>query len=130
MVRGEGGEAGPDFTNFGSREWVFGLLKNPKDKKYFKESGAMLPVKVPDESLLDMTEFLLNQSGGLLNQNTERLERGFDKFTDRELEALVQYLFTLSKDQVLISEKQEKGKRIYVFGLINPRAFPMCKGKS
>lgn len=90
----------------------------------------MLPVKVPDESLLDMTEFLLSHSGGLFNQNTERVERGFDKFTDRELEALVQYLFTLSKDQVLISEKQEKGKRIYVFGLTNPSAFPMCKGKS
>ena len=187
MIRGEGGENGPDFTNFGSREWVTELLRNPKDKKYFKESGAMPPVKLPDESLLDMSEFLLSQSGGLINQNTERVERGrelvlkgncvvchpfgnkemkkvapnlteylsetwlkefiknpadpkfygarnkmpgFDKLTDRELDALVQYLFSLSKDRVLVSEKQEKGKRVYVFGLTNPRTVPICKDKS
>ena len=50
--------------------------KNPKDIKYFKETGTMPPVKQPDESLLDMAEFLLSQSGGLINQNTDRLERG------------------------------------------------------
>ncbi|GAN33511.1 MAG: DUF4405 domain-containing protein [Candidatus Brocadia sp. AMX2] len=187
MVRGEGGENGPDFTNFGSREWVTELLRNPKDKKYFKESGAMPPVKLPDESLLDMSEFLLSQSGGLLNQNTERVERGkelvlkgncvvchpfgnkemkkvapnlteylsetwlrefiknpadpkfygtrnkmpgFDKLTDRELDAVIQYLFSLSKDRVLVSEKKENGKKVYVFGLTSPRTMITFKGKS
>lgn len=187
MVRGEGGENGPDFTNFGSREWITELLRNPKDKKYFKESGAMPPVKLPDESLLDMSEFLLSQSGGLLNQNTERVERGkelvlkgncvvchpfgnkemkkvapnlteylsetwlrefirnpadpkfygtrnkmpgFDKLTNRELDAVIQYLFSLSKDRVLVSEKKENGKKVYVFGLTSPRTMITFKGKS
>ena len=80
MVKGEGGETGADFTNFGSREWVSELLKDPKSMKYFKESGTMPPVKLPDESLLDMAEFLLSQSGGLINQNTDRLERGKNWF--------------------------------------------------
>ncbi|MDN3513697.1 MAG: cytochrome b N-terminal domain-containing protein [Candidatus Brocadia sp.] len=186
MINGEGGETGPDFTNFGSREWVTELLRNPRDKRYFKESGIMPAVKLPDESLLDMSEFLLSQSGGLLNQNTERIERGkelvmknncavchpidnkdmkkiapnlteylsetwlkefiknpadpkfygtrnkmpgFDKFTDNQLDALIQYLFTLSKDRVLVSER-EKRKRTYVFGLTSPRAVMGFKGKS
>lgn len=187
MVRGEGGENSPDFTNFGSREWVAGLLKNPKDKKYFGESGAMPPTKLPDESILDITEFLLSQSGNLLNINPERVERGkelalkgncaichpfgnkemkkvapnltdylsetwlkefirnpadprfygarnkmpaFDKLTDRELDAVVQYLFNLSKDRALVSEREEDGKKTYVFGLTSPRAIIDFKGKS
>lgn len=183
----EGGDNGPDFTNFGSREWIAGLLKNPKDAKYFKESGAMPPIKLPDESLLDMTEFLLSQSEGLIHQNAERVERGkelvlkgncvvchpignkdlkkiapnlteylsetwlkefirnpgdprfygtrnkmpaFDRLTDSQLDALIQYLFSLSKDRALVSEKQEKGKRGYVFGLTSPRTMITFQDKS
>src|SRR3990170_143113 len=180
LVKGEGGETGPDFTDFGSREWVSELLKDPKGKKYFKESGAMPPVKQPDESLRDMAEFLLSQSGGLHNQSADRLKRGkelvlkgncvichpigdkdakkvapnltgylseewlkefiknpsdpkfygtrnkmpgFDKLSERELDALVQYLISLSKDRVLVSEKEEGNKkRKYVFGQTAPRA--------
>ncbi|HHT9109308.1 MAG TPA: c-type cytochrome, partial [Candidatus Wunengus sp. YC64] len=185
MVKGEGGETGADFTNFGSREWVSGLLKDPKGKKYFKESGAMPPVKQPDESLRDMAEFLLSQSGGLHNQSADRLERGkelvlkgncvichpigdkdakrvapnltgylseewlkefiknpsdpkfygtrnkmpgFDKLSERELDALVQYLISLSKDRILVSEKEEGNKkRKYVFGQTAPRAVTAFK---
>ncbi len=173
MVNGTGGENGPDFTNFGSREWISGLLKDPKGKKYFKDTGTMPPVKQPDESILDMAEFLLSQSGGLLNQNAERVGRGrdlvlngncvichsfdnkemkkigpnlteylteswlkefirnpadpkfygvrnkmpgFDKLTDSQLEALIQYLLSLSKDRILVSERQVR-KRTNVFGL-------------
>ncbi|MDG6004293.1 MAG: c-type cytochrome [Candidatus Brocadia sp.] len=187
MLRGEGGENGPDFTNFGSREWIVGLLKNPKDKKYFKESGMMPPVKLPDESLLDMAEFLLSQSAGLINQNAERVERGkelvlkgncvvchpmgnkdlkkmapnlteylsetwlkefirnpadpkfygtrnkmpaFDKFTDSQLDALIQYLFSLSKDRDLVSEKQGTGRQRYVFIPTFPQISVNFKGKS
>jgi ubiquinol-cytochrome c reductase cytochrome b subunit len=164
MVKGKGGDSGPDFTNFGSREWVSELLKNPKDNKYFKDSGAMPPVKVPDESLLDMTEFLLSKSGSLTNKNNESIERGkelvlkgncvichpigdkeakkiapnltdylsetwlkefiknpgdmkfygtrnnmpgfSEKLNDKELDALIQYLFSLSKDRLLVSENE------------------------
>ncbi|MEK7699464.1 MAG: c-type cytochrome, partial [Planctomycetota bacterium] len=170
-VHGEGGDTAPDFTDFGSREWVAGLLKNPKDAKYFKESGAMPPTNLPDESLLDMSEFLLSQSGGLLNPNMERVAKGkelvlkgncavchsigdkeqkklgpnltaylsdewlkefirnpaapkfygsrnkmppFDKLTDQELDALIQYLFSLSKDRLLVSQKQEDVKGTYI----------------
>lgn len=202
MLRGEGGETASDFTNFGAREWVSELLKNPKDAKYFKESGAMPPVKLPDESLLDMAEFLLSQSGNLLNMNTDRLERGKElvlkgncvichpfgdkeakkvapnltgylsetwlkefiknpadlkfygarnkmpafegKFTDRELDALIQYLFTLSKDRILISRREECGKRLTTtscgqqktekrkcaFGLTNSRVLTDFKSES
>lgn len=182
MVKGQGGDSGPDFTNFGSREWIAGLLKNPKDAKYFKESGSMPPIKLPDESLLDMAEFLLSQSGDLLNKNAESVERGRelvlkgncaichpignkdlkkiapnltdylsvtwlrefiknpadpkfygaknkmpagDKLTDKELDGLIQYLYTLSKDRVLTSQSdstaQQQKKRTYVFGLTTPR---------
>jgi len=177
MVKGEGGETGPDFTDFGSRKWVAELLKDPKNKKYFNESGAMPAVKLPDEALFDISEFILNQSGDLLNRSDERMERGkelvmkgnciychvidnknekkiapnlagymseewlkefiknpadprfygtrnkmpaFDKFTDKELHVLIQYLLTLSKDRILISGR-EQGKETYVFGLTYPR---------
>jgi ubiquinol-cytochrome c reductase cytochrome b subunit len=177
MVKGEGGETGPDFTDFGSRKWVAELLKDPKNKKYFNESGAMPAVKLPDEALFDISEFILNQSGDLLNRSDERMERGkelvmkgnciychvidnknekkiapnlagymseewlkefiknpadprfygtrnkmpaFDKFTDKELHVLIQYLLTLSKDRILVSGR-EQGKETYVFGLTYPR---------
>ncbi|OHB41879.1 MAG: hypothetical protein A2Y11_05285 [Planctomycetes bacterium GWC2_39_26] len=185
-LKGDGGENGPDFTNFGSREWVSGLLKNPKDAKYFKESGVMPPVSLPYESLLDMTEFLLSQSGDLLNKNNDRIESGkdlvlkgncvichpfgdkdakkmapnltgylsetwlkefirnpadlkfygarnkmpgFDKFSERELDALVQYLLTLSRDRILVSEKDGE-KRPYLFGLSSPRTMTDFKNSS
>lgn len=170
IVKGSGGNTGPDFTNFGTREWVSELLKNPKGTKYFKESGAMPPVKLPDESLLDAAEFLLSQSGDLLNKNIASMERGkelvlkgncvvchpignkdakklgpnlteylsetwlkefiknpadpkfygtrnkmpgFDgKLTDKQLDDLVQYLLSLSKDRMLVSEKEGCKKAI------------------
>ena len=188
MLKGEGGETGPDFTNFGSREWVFELLKDPKGKKFFKESAVMSPVKQPDESLRDIAEFLLSQSGGLHNQSTDRLERGkelvlkgtcvvchpigdkeakkiapnlsgylseewlkgfiknpsdpkfhgkrskmpvFDKLSDREMDTLIQYLISLSKDRILVSEKEEGNKkRKYVFGQTAPRTIIAFKSES
>ena len=188
MLKGEGGETGPDFTNFGSREWVFELLKDPKGKKFFKESAVMSPVKQPDESLRDIAEFLLSQSGGLHNQSTDRLERGkelvlkgtcvvchpigdkeakkiapnlsgylseewlkgfiknpsdpkfhgkrskmpvFDKLSDREMDTLIQYLISLSKDRILVSEKEEGNKkRKYVFGQTAPRVITAFKSKT
>ena len=188
MLKGEGGETGPDFTNFGSREWVFELLKDPKGKKFFKESAVMSPVKQPDESLRDIAEFLLSQSGGLHNQSADRLERGkelvlkgncvichpigdkdakkvapnltgylseewlkefiknpsdpkfhgkrskmpvFDKLSDREMDTLIQYLISLSKDRILVSEKEEGNKkRKYVFGQTAPRTIIAFKSES
>jgi len=188
MLKGEGGETGPDFTNFGSREWVFELLKDPKGKKFFKESAVMSPVKQPDESLRDIAEFLLSQSGGLHNQSADRLERGkelvlkgtcvvchpigdkeakkivpnlsgylseewlkgfiknpsdpkfhgkrskmpvFDKLSDREMDTLIQYLISLSKDRILVSEKEEGNtKRKYVFGQTAPRVITAFKSES
>lgn len=55
---------------------------------------------------------------------------GFDKLTNRELDAVIQYLFSLSKDRVLVSEKKENGKKVYVFGLTSPRTMITFKGKS
>jgi ubiquinol-cytochrome c reductase cytochrome b subunit len=169
MIKGQGGDTASDFTDFGSREWVAGLLKNPKDVKYFKESGTMPPVKQPDETLMDMSEFLLSQSVDLVNKNTERREKGrdlvtkgncvichplgdkdakkmapnltgylseawlkefirnpadmkfygarnkmpkFDKLSENELDALVQYLLSLSKDRTLVSEKDTRTNRV------------------
>ena len=148
----------------------------------------MPPVKQPDESLLDMAEFLLSQSGGLINQNTDRLERGkelvmkgdciichpignkdakkiatnltgylseewlkefiknpfdpkfygkrnkmpvFDKLSERQMDALIQYLISLSKDRILVSEKEEGNKKNkYVFGQTAPRAITAFKSES
>jgi len=166
-VQGGGGDTGPDFTDFGSRGWVAGLLKNPKDARYFKEAALMPPTSLSDETLLDMSEFLLSQSDGLLNPNLERVAKGqalvlngncvichpigdkeqkklgpnltaylskgwlkefiknpaapkfygnrnkmppFDKLTDKEMDALIQYLFSLSKDRLIVSQNQEDRK--------------------
>jgi quinol-cytochrome oxidoreductase complex cytochrome b subunit/mono/diheme cytochrome c family protein len=193
-VKGQGGNTGPDFTGFGSRKWVAGLLKNPNNVKYFGESATMPPTKLPDESIFDIVEFLLHQSGNLHNVNTESMERGkelilkgtcvvchpignkdhkriapnltdyltatwlkefirnpsdprfygvknrmpgFDKFSDEEMDALIQYLFTLSngrpsisgnktlKDVLSASTSVQKKNRTYVFGLTSPRGLPM-----
>jgi len=56
---------------------------------------------------------------------------GFDKLSERDLDALIQYLISLSKDRVLVSEKEEGNKkRKYVFGLTAPRAITAFKSES
>ncbi|MGQ3685986.1 MAG: cytochrome b N-terminal domain-containing protein [Candidatus Loosdrechtia sp.] len=195
-IRGKGGDTGPDFTGFGSRKWIAGLLKNPNDAKYFGESGTMPPTKLPDDAILDIAEFLLHRSEGLPGTDIARLERGkrlvlkgtcvvchpignkdhkkiapnltnylsatwlkefirnpsdprfygtrsrmpgFDKFSDTEMEALIQYLFTLSDDQILISKNTVskdvlsdsiyayKKKQINLFGMTSPRGYTRNK---
>jgi len=56
---------------------------------------------------------------------------GFDKLSDRELDALVQYLLSLSKDRILVSVKEEGNKkRKYVFGQTTPRTITAFKTES
>ena len=52
----------------------------------------------------------------------------FDKLSERELDALIQYLISLSKDRILVSEK-EHGKTKYVFGLTSPRTIAAFKNE-
>jgi ubiquinol-cytochrome c reductase cytochrome b subunit len=55
----------------------------------------------------------------------------FYKLSDRELDALIQYLISLSKDRVLVSENEEgHKKRKYVFGQTAPRAITALKSES
>ena len=47
----------------------------------------------------------------------------FDKLSERQMDALIQYLISLSKDRILVSEKEEGNKKNkYVFGQTAPRA--------
>lgn len=133
----------------------------------------MMPaIKLPEGSVWDITEFLLSQSGNLLNTNTDSLERGREltlkgncaichpigdknaikiapnltdylseewlkgfiknpddkkfygtknkmpgfeeKLSTNELDALVKYLISLSKDRLLVSECMQHEKRLTV----------------
>ena len=74
-----------------------------------------------------LKEFIKNPSDPKFYGTRNKMP-GFDKLSERELDALIQYLFSLSKDRVLVSEKEEGNKkRKYVFGQTAPRAITAFK---
>lgn len=75
---GIGGDKAPDLTNYNSREWLFGFMKNPDDPKYFGNTGIkiMEPVDLPDEEIYDIVEFLLAETGKDIELDKESVKRG------------------------------------------------------
>jgi len=77
-----------------------------------------------------LKEFIKNPSGPKFYGTRNKMP-GFDKLSDRELDALVQYLLSLSKDRILVSVKEEGNKkRKYVFGQTTPRTITAFKTES
>jgi len=88
-VDGEGGEEAPNLTNYGSREWLSALIRNPRDKRFFggtkthKEMEPYPPEKLSDEKLSAVVEYLtslMGQEAGHVDQPLA--EQGRKLFAD------------------------------------------------
>jgi ubiquinol-cytochrome c reductase cytochrome b subunit len=68
-IEGRGGEEAPSFDDYGSREWLFALIRDPRSKRFYggtKEHTAMEPLPVSaasDEQLRAVVEYLMSLSG-------------------------------------------------------------------
>ncbi len=67
-LNGRGGEEGPSLTDYGSRAWLTGLLRNPRDPRYYGGSKheAMEPLPpetLPDPEMAALVEYLMHLSG-------------------------------------------------------------------
>jgi ubiquinol-cytochrome c reductase cytochrome b subunit len=68
-IDGVGGSEAPDFADYNSREWLTGLIRNPKDKRYFggtKHDDEMEPYpleKVSETQMAELVEYVLSLSG-------------------------------------------------------------------
>jgi ubiquinol-cytochrome c reductase cytochrome b subunit len=63
-----GGSEAPDFTDYNSRQWLSGLIRNSQDKRFFggtkhnDEMPAYPPEKLNDAQLKSLVEFVLSVS--------------------------------------------------------------------
>lgn len=68
-IEGRGGEEAPSFDDYGSREWLFALLRDPRSKRFYggtKAHTTMEPVAVKDasdEELRAVVEYMVSLSG-------------------------------------------------------------------
>jgi ubiquinol-cytochrome c reductase cytochrome b subunit len=58
-------QKGPELTQFGSRAWLDGFLRNPDDPRYFGKTKIhdMKPVKLPAAEMKALVEYTLSLSG-------------------------------------------------------------------
>ena len=80
QVNGKGEAKSLDLTNYNSREWLFGFLKEPDNPRYFGNTPIkiMQPVDLPDEKIYDIVEFLVDQTGNSNSVDQAAVERGKD----------------------------------------------------
>ncbi len=68
-IEGRGGEEAPSFDGYGSREWLFALVRDPRSKRFYggtKAHTTMEPVPasaVSDEQLHATVEYMLSLAG-------------------------------------------------------------------
>ncbi len=66
---GVGGEEAPDLTRVRSRPWLAGVIRNPRDKRYFggtkthKEMEPYPATELPDDKLSAVVEYLTSLIG-------------------------------------------------------------------
>jgi ubiquinol-cytochrome c reductase cytochrome b subunit len=86
---GAGGEEAPNLTDFRSREWLAGVIRNPHDKRYFggtkthKEMEPYPADKLPDDKLKALVEYLVSLVGDEgAHVDTALAEKGKGLFAD------------------------------------------------
>jgi ubiquinol-cytochrome c reductase cytochrome b subunit len=68
-IEGAGGEEAPSFDDYGSRDWLFALARDPRSKRFYggtKGHTTMEPVpvaEVSDEQLRAVIEYIVSLSG-------------------------------------------------------------------
>lgn len=68
-IEGRGGEEAPNFDDYGSRDWLFALIRDPRSKRFYggtKGHTTMEPVPastVPDDQLRAAIEYILSLAG-------------------------------------------------------------------
>jgi ubiquinol-cytochrome c reductase cytochrome b subunit len=68
-IEGHGGEEAPNFDDYGSRDWLVALIRDPRSKRFYggtKEHTQMKAVPVadvPDDQLRAVVEYVLSLAG-------------------------------------------------------------------
>lgn len=86
---GAGGEEAPILTGFNNREWLRGVIRNPRDKRFFggtkthKEMEPYPPDKLSEDKLDAVVEYLTSLTGPDAGPvNAELVARGQKLFDD------------------------------------------------
>jgi ubiquinol-cytochrome c reductase cytochrome b subunit len=90
---GQGGDEGPDFYDYNSRDWILGFLKDPQGHLYMgpakkKPEKAMKPVKATDEELVLLTEVVYAQTGATdVDQAKLKKAEELDLFSEKDCDS-------------------------------------------
>jgi ubiquinol-cytochrome c reductase cytochrome b subunit len=91
-IEGRGGEEAPSFDDYGSREWLFALVRDPRSKRFYggtKAHTTMEPLPVSaasDEQLRAVVEYMLSLSGPELGATDAALVASGKALWDGKLE--------------------------------------------
>lgn len=91
-IEGRGGAEAPSFDDYGSREWLFALLRDPRSKRFYggtKAHTTMEPLAVKDasdEELRAVVEYMLSLSGPELGATDATLVATGKALWDSKLE--------------------------------------------
>lgn len=110
-LEGKGENKSLDVTDYNSREWIFGFLKNPDDPKYYGNTGIkiMQPVDLPDSKIYDIVEFLLAQTGKHSSLDEDAVKRGeYLVAEDEDMQCLYCHSFK-GKGQMLAPDLTDYG---------------------
>lgn len=110
-LEGKGENKSLDVTDYNSREWIFGFLKNPDDPKYYGNTGIkiMQPVDLPDSQIYDIVEFLLAQTGKHFFLDEDAVKRGeYLVAEDEDMQCLYCHSFN-GKGQMLAPDLTDYG---------------------
>ena len=81
-IEGKGGEEAPSFDGYRGRQWLFDLVRNPADKRFFggtKDHNAMDPLPasdVSDDDLWATVEYLYSLRGDAEDVDASKAEKG------------------------------------------------------
>ncbi len=90
---GQGGDEGPDFSDYNSRDWILGFLKDPQGHLFMgpakkKPEKAMKPVMGSDEELALLTELVYAQTGASdVKQDLVKKAEELELFSEKDCDS-------------------------------------------
>jgi mono/diheme cytochrome c family protein len=88
-LAGNGGDKGPDFKGYNSREWILSFLKDPDDKRHMgpaKIEKGMRPVQGTPDELAALAEFVYAQTGAK-DADLAMVQRGMVLFSEKDCDS-------------------------------------------
>jgi ubiquinol-cytochrome c reductase cytochrome b subunit len=88
-LAGTGGDKGPDFADYNSRNWISGFLTDPAGKLFMGPAQldkGMRPVEGTPDEIKALTEFVYSQSGAA-DSNAALAQQGKELFTSKDCDS-------------------------------------------